>query len=149
MQSLHLRFWSLPSGPRRWPRSDGRAGLRPCSRAPYAPCTRTCRAYLHFKRKTWPRYFPDGPLTIVPLALALATLLPSAEDAILLAANIGGDSDSVASIAGGILGAMYPNTVNQRWHEVVEAINKHNLEALADELAPFRHGCSHPEIRVD
>jgi ADP-ribosylglycohydrolase len=95
------------------------------------------------------RYFPDGPLTIVPLALALATLLPSAEDAILLAANIGGDSDSVASIAGGILGAMYPNTVNQRWHEVVEAINKHDLEALADELAPFRHGCSHPEIRVD
>ena len=59
--------------------------------------------------------FPNQPLTIVPLALALATVMRSAEDAILLAANIGGDSDSVASIAGGILGAMYPDTVNQRW----------------------------------
>jgi len=31
----------------------------------------------------------------------------SAEEAILIAANIRGDSDSVASIAGGILGAAY------------------------------------------
>ncbi len=54
------------------------------------------------------RCFPNHPLTIVPLALGLATLLESAEEAILLAANVGGDSDSVASIAGGILGAMYP-----------------------------------------
>ena len=53
------------------------------------------------------RCFPNGPLTIVPLALGLATLMQSAEEAILLAANVGGDSDSVASIAGGILGAMF------------------------------------------
>ena len=59
------------------------------------------------------RWFPDRPLTIVPLALGLATVMHSAQDAILLATNIGGDSDSVASIAGGILGALYPNTVNQ------------------------------------
>ena len=45
-------------------------------------------------------------MTIVPLALGLATTMQSAEEAILLAANIGGDSDSVASIAGGILGAI-------------------------------------------
>jgi hypothetical protein len=57
--------------------------------------------------------FPNRPLTIVTLALAFATLLRSAEDAILLAANVGGDSDSVASIAGGILGAIFPSTVNQ------------------------------------
>ena len=44
--------------------------------------------------------FPNQPLTIVPLALALATTMRSAEDAILLAANIGGDSDSVASHRG-------------------------------------------------
>jgi ADP-ribosylglycohydrolase len=82
--------------------------------------------------------FPSGPLTIVPLALALATLMESAEDAILLAANVGGDTDSVASIAGGILGAMYPATVNQQWCEVVESINRHDLAAVAAGLAALR-----------
>ena len=84
------------------------------------------------------RWFPDRPLTIVPLALGLATVMHSAQDAILLATNIGGDSDSVASIAGGILGARYPNTVHQPWCEVVEEINHHNLAALSDELARLR-----------
>ncbi len=83
--------------------------------------------------------FPNQPLTIVPLALALATLLPSADEAILLAANVGGDSDSVASIAGGILGAMYPTRVNQRWIEIVEQINGHQFGAIARELAGLRH----------
>lgn len=85
------------------------------------------------------RCFPNQPLTIVPLALGLATVMQSAEDAILLATHIGGDSDSVASIAGGILGAMHPNTVNQRWYEVVEDVNQHDLVALAHELASLRH----------
>jgi ADP-ribosylglycohydrolase len=85
------------------------------------------------------RCFPDRPLTIVPLALALATLMQSAEDAILLAANVGGDSDSVASIAGGILGALYPTTVNQQWCAVVERVNGHNLATLAGELTRIRH----------
>ena len=84
------------------------------------------------------RWFPNQPMTIVPLALALATQMQSAEDAILLAANIGGDSDSVASIAGGILGAMYPPTVNDEWYRVVEAVNDHKLVALANELAQAR-----------
>lgn len=83
--------------------------------------------------------FPDRPLTIVPLALGLATLVGSAEDAILLAANIGGDSDSVASIAGAILGAIYPNTVNPHWCEVVEKINGHDLATIANELTRLRH----------
>jgi ADP-ribosylglycohydrolase len=85
------------------------------------------------------RCFPNQSLTIVPLALALATVMHSAEDAILLATNIGGDSDSVGSIAGGILGAMYPNTVNQHWYEVVERINGHDLVAIANELTRLRH----------
>jgi len=84
------------------------------------------------------RCFPSEPLTIVPLALGLATLLRSTEDAILLAANVGGDSDSVASIAGGILGAMYPGTVNQDWCDVVERVNGHDLAAVAGELARLR-----------
>jgi len=85
------------------------------------------------------RCFPNQPLTIVPLALALATIMSSAEDAILAAANIGGDSDSVASIAGGILGAMYPSTVNDQWYEVVEIVNGHDLAAIADQLTRLRH----------
>ena len=83
--------------------------------------------------------FPNHPMTIVPLALGLATIMKSAEDAILLATNIGGDSDSVGSIAGGILGAMYPHTVNQHWYEVVERINVHDLVAIATELGRLRH----------
>lgn len=85
------------------------------------------------------RCFPTGPLTIVPLALALATLMESAEEAILLAANVGGDADSVASIAGGILGAMYPATVNHQWCDVVESINRHELATAAVGLAAIRH----------
>ena len=84
------------------------------------------------------RCFPNQPLTIVPLALGLATVLRSAEEAILLAANIGGDSDSVASIAGGILGAAYPDTINQTWHDVVEQVNGHGLAAIATKLARLR-----------
>ena len=84
------------------------------------------------------RYCPNQPLTIVPLALGLATVLRSAEEAILLAANIGGDSDSVASIAGGILGAAYPDTINQTWYDVVEQVNGHGLAAIAAQLAGLR-----------
>ncbi|MGH9173276.1 MAG: ADP-ribosylglycohydrolase family protein, partial [Vicinamibacterales bacterium] len=35
------------------------------------------------------KYFPDRPLTIVPLAIALAMVMQSAEAAILLASNVG------------------------------------------------------------
>src|SRR2546428_3922308 len=54
-------------------------------------------------------------------------------------ANIGGDSDSVASIAGAILGAMYPTTVDHDWYRVVEVVNDHNLVAIANDLAQLRH----------
>jgi len=81
------------------------------------------------------RCVPDHPLRIVPLALALAALTESAEDAILLAANIGGDSDSVASMAAGILGAMFPASVNQEWYGAVADVEGVDLVALAHELA--------------
>ena len=84
------------------------------------------------------RYFPKDALTIVPLALALGTVVQSAEAAILLATNIGGDSDSVASIAGAILGAGYPETVNDEWYAVVEEVNSHDLLSLAEDLAGLR-----------
>lgn len=84
------------------------------------------------------RCFPAGPLTIVPLALALGTVMESAEAAALLAANVGGDSDSVASIAGAILGARYPGSVNEEWYVVVEDVNGHGLRSLAEDLTAFR-----------
>lgn len=84
------------------------------------------------------KYFPNDPLTIVPLAIALATVMRSAQSAILLAANVGGDSDSVASIAGTILGARYPESVNEEWYEIVEMVNDHRLMALGEVLSALR-----------
>ena len=84
------------------------------------------------------RYFPNNPLTIVPLALTLGTVMESAEAATLLAANLGGDSDSVASIAGAILGARYPETVNDEWYAVVDMVNGHDLLPLAEALSERR-----------
>jgi ADP-ribosylglycohydrolase len=83
-------------------------------------------------------YFPDNPLTIVPLAIALASVMQSAQAAILLAANIGGDSDSVASVAGAILGARYPETVNDDWYGIVEMVNDHRLMPLGEALSALR-----------
>lgn len=102
---------------------------------------------VHEELASWPsldpeavaaRCFPNGPSTIVPLALALATIAESAEAAILLAANVGGDSDSVASIAGGILGARHPDSVPESWYEVIETVNSHALVGVANSLAALR-----------
>ncbi len=84
------------------------------------------------------KYFPVRPSTIVPLALALGTVMQSAEEAILLAANVGGDSDSVASIAGAVLGARCPGTVTDEWNTVVEQVNSHELPSLAENLHVLR-----------
>ena len=77
-------------------------------------------------------------MTIVPLAVTLGTVMQSAEAAILLATNVGGDSDSVASIAGAILGARCPETVNDEWYAVIEKVNGHGLISLAEDLAGLR-----------
>ena len=84
------------------------------------------------------RYFPDKPQNIVPLAISLALVTGSATETALLAANLGGDSDSVASIGGAIAGALYPETVNEEWFEVVTAINQDNLLDVATSLAALR-----------
>ena len=85
------------------------------------------------------RYFPDSSTTIVGLALALGTITSSAREAILLAANIGGDSDSVASIAGGIAGARNPDSVSTQWFAVVEEVNGHDFGTVAAAMALLRH----------
>jgi len=84
------------------------------------------------------RWFPDRPQTKVPLAICLAAITGSAEETALLAANIGGDSDSVASIGGAIAGALRPETVNQEWFEVVNAVNGDDPVDLAGSLAARR-----------
>jgi ADP-ribosylglycohydrolase len=84
------------------------------------------------------RYFPDKPPKIVPLAVSLALITGSAEQTTLFAANLGGDSDSVASIGGAIAGALCPATVNERWFEVVSTINSDNLLNVAASLADLR-----------
>lgn len=84
------------------------------------------------------RCFPATPLTIVPLALALGTIVDSAEDAMLTAANVGGDSDSVASIAGAILGARYPDTIRADWYQVVASVNEVDVASVAEQLGSLR-----------
>lgn len=84
------------------------------------------------------QYFPNKPQCIVPLAISLALITSSVEETVLLAANLGGDSDSVASIGGAIAGALCPETVNEEWFEVVRTINEDDLVAVATSLAALR-----------
>jgi ADP-ribosylglycohydrolase len=84
------------------------------------------------------QYFPDSPQTKVPLAICLALVTESAEQTALIAANLGGDSDSVASIGGAIAGALRPESVNERWFQVVSAINGDELLSLASALTGRR-----------
>jgi ADP-ribosylglycohydrolase len=85
------------------------------------------------------KYFPDKPETKVPLAMNLALLTESSERTILLAANVGGDSDSVASIGGAIAGALRPDKVNDDWFSVVQAVNQDDLVEIAEALVKLRH----------
>ena len=81
--------------------------------------------------------FPDHTFAIVSLALALA-VTGSARRAILAATNVGGDSDSVASIAGGIAGAIDPTSVPSDWSAIVEEVNGLDLRSFAAAIAVLR-----------
>jgi len=84
------------------------------------------------------KYFPDRPETKVPLAINLALITASAEQTTLLAANVGGDADSVASIGSAIAGALCPDTVNEAWFRVVQSVNGGDLVETAEALAKLR-----------
>jgi hypothetical protein len=84
------------------------------------------------------KYFPNKPETKVPLAINLALLTESVEQTILFAANVGGDSDSVASIGAAIAGALCPDTVNEAWFDVVQTANGDDLVDIAEALAKLR-----------
>ena len=77
----------------------------------------------------------------------VALITGSAEETALLAANLGGDSDSVASIGGAIAGALNPASVNDGWFEVVNTINGDHLLEAATSLAARRRGCKGAEER--
>jgi ADP-ribosylglycohydrolase len=83
-------------------------------------------------------YFPVTPETKVPLAISLALLTESAEITALVAANVGGDADSVASIGGAIAGAHRPDTVNNDWFEIISAVNNDDVVAAARSIVALR-----------
>jgi ADP-ribosylglycohydrolase len=84
------------------------------------------------------QYCPDKTENIVPVAISLALITESAEETALLAANICGDSDSVASIGSAIAGALCPESVNERWFEVVSSVNGDDILEMATSLAAMR-----------
>ena len=99
-------------------------------------------------RKRWDvdelanQYFPNTPQNIVPLAIGLALVTQSAQQTALLAAKIGRDSDSVASIGGAVAEALNPETVNEEWFEVVNLVKGGGLPAVATSLAALRKNVS-------
>jgi ADP-ribosylglycohydrolase len=123
--------------------STGAEALRPCAETSIAVSIQETYADLA-KRKHLvvdeiaSHYFPNKPQNIVPLAISLALVTQSAQQTALLAANIGGDSDSVASIGSAIAGALHPETVNEEWFEIVNLINDGELLDTAKSLATFR-----------
>jgi len=74
----------------------------------------------------------------VPYALSLAYGLPNAKEVILNAVNQGGDADSIASMAGSVSAALYPDTLPQEWIKEVEKINNLKLSKIALNLAKLR-----------
>ena len=118
----------------------------------FRPCTRPCsiadsiaRMYADLSTRVplsigyiVEQYFPNTPETIVPLAISLALATESAEETVLIAANVGGDSDSVASIGGAVAAALRPETVNEDWFDVVSTVNDDDIVRAAASLAPVR-----------
>lgn len=124
--------------------STGAEGLRPCAEASIAVSIQEIYSDLAERKhlvvdEIASQYFPNKPQNIVPLAISLALVTQSAQQTALLAANIGGDSDSVASMGSAIAGALHPETVNEEWFEVVNMINDAELLNTAKSLAALRH----------
>lgn len=82
---------------------------------------------------------------LVPDAIALMLLARGEPNrAMMLAANLGGDSDTLASMAGSLCGALKGvQAVNSAWLEQVEAVNGLDLAALATRLVAVRASGAH------
>lgn len=75
-------------------------------------------------------------------AMALVLLHDSSKDAVLAAVSQGGDADSIASMAGGILAAKFPYTLPEEWVQVVKRENTLNLDELVERLVKLREANS-------
>jgi ADP-ribosylglycohydrolase len=115
----------------------GRMSIAASLETIYSDISQSKRAAVHELAE---KYFPDKPENIVPLAISLALFTESAEETILLAANLGGDSDSVASIGGAVAAALHPETVNAEWFEIVRLIEGYDVTEVAISLAGLRPG---------
>lgn len=63
------------------------------------------------------------------------------EDAIVKAANLGGDADTIAAITGGLAGAIYGyDEIPTRWIETLSEDDRSRLDALAEAAAKNRAG---------
>lgn len=63
------------------------------------------------------------------------------EDAIIEAANLGGDADTIAAITGGLAGAIYGyNEIPQRWIQALAWETRAQLDRLIDTAAKNREG---------
>jgi ADP-ribosyl-[dinitrogen reductase] hydrolase len=55
------------------------------------------------------------------------------EDAVIKAANLGGDADTIAAITGGLAGALYGyNSIPERWVDTLAPAIRTQLDRLAD-----------------
>lgn len=74
----------------------------------------------------------------VPFVFALLMLYDNARDVIIAAVNEGGDADSIAAMAGGIMAACHPDSLPEDWVNIVERENNLDFEPLAEQLASLR-----------
>jgi ADP-ribosylglycohydrolase len=73
------------------------------------------------------------------LALYCALVAPNFEEAVVLAVNHSGDSDSTGAIAGNICGALHGvEVIPARWSDAVEL--RDEIIAIADDLTAFAEG---------
>lgn len=74
----------------------------------------------------------------VPFVFALIMQYDSARDVVLAAVNEGGDADSIAAMAGGIMAARNPDTLPEDWVGIVKRENDLDFTPFAEQLAALR-----------
>ena len=80
------------------------------------------------------------------VAVALYSVLATSdfEEAVILAVNHSGDSDSTGAIAGNLAGALYGiDAIPNRWLDALELRNE--IIVIADDLLGLREGTIDPE----
>lgn len=109
--------------------------------APLSLCHRVAEiAAGSFLHRDPPEIRGDGfaPLSLEAALWAVART-DSYADAVFAAANLGGDADTTAAIAGQLAGALYgEQAIPQRWREIL--VERDRIRALADALYDIAEG---------